>query len=401
LLGTQEEICSYKGESMGFFAQLGRTYQGLLNSHEGSLRFARSTGKHLQPPGLLAMNPTALTRISKRLVGLIMLVVLGVSGERCYGQPWAKRARYTVAIPGSVSGVAFAPNGKTLAACGSETINLFETATGGIRGILHGQKREFHSVAISPDGSMIATGDGYRKVRIWDLRTLHIRYTLEGHIRTVWAVAFAPDNNSLASSSSDLTVRLWDLRNGQVQAILHGHTETVNCVAFSPDGKLVASGSNDGTIKLWDVATQEEWATLNGHALGVHCLAFSPDGQLLAAGVNDRAVQLWHVPTRTKCATLRGGVVLFNAVAFSPNVNAVAFSPDGKTLAVGCGEPDLLWQQPGTVQLWDVASRKRLTTFRAHELWVTAVAFTPDGKTLATGSWDGRVSVWDIPGRGK
>ena len=244
----------------------------------------------------------------------------------------------TLAGPqGAASSVAFSPDGATLASGNSnDPVHLWQLTRRFRRGgtTLDGDT-DVMSVAFSPDGGTLATGNCYKTARLWDMTTRTCVATLTGHGGWVYSVAFSPDGSTLATGSGDHTVRLWDTRSRTCIATLTGHSEIVRQVAFSPDGSSLASGSVDGTIRLWDVGARTCVAALTAEGSPVFCVAFSSDGAMLASGGPDQAVRLWHPPTRTCTATLTG---------HSKPVTSAAFSPDSTMLASGSHDK--------TVRLW-------------------------------------------------
>ena len=192
-------------------------------------------------------------------------------------------------------------------------------------------------------------------------------------------IAYSPDGTLLALASS-IGVWIYDAQTGEELDLLTGYPDWVESVSFSPDGQMLASGSSGGTVRLWDVRSREHLRTLTGHTDEVLSVVFSPDGQTLASG-SYGGIRLWDVITGAHKQTLRQEIV-----------TALAFSPDGMTLASGDGEGfhiggvDRMVED--TIRLWDVATGMPRYTLTGHTDDVESVAFSSDGQTLASGSLD-------------
>src|ERR687886_290494 len=241
------------------------------------------------------------------------------------------------------------------------------------------------SVAFTPDGERLATGDAAGEICLW-LADGELLLSLQGHAGWAWSIAFSWDNQLLASGSSDGSVRLWNVQDSQCLHTLQGHTDAIWSVTFcvraesqSPEAvQLLATGSEDQTIRLWDVQTGNCLSVLQAHSGAIHSISFSPDGQTLASGSQDQTVRLWNVWEGT-CETVfqddSGGVW------------AIAFSPDGQRLASGGND--------GSIRVWDVGEKICLSVLKGHTDWVWSVSFSPDGQTLASGSNDGSIRLWN------
>jgi eukaryotic-like serine/threonine-protein kinase len=243
------------------------------------------------------------------------------------------------------------------------------------------------SAAATPDGKSVAVALYEKSVVLLDQRTLQVKLSLRGHQMPVRSVAISPDGKMLASASGDYRentrpgeVMLWDLKTGRKLADLNGHTAMVWSVAFSPDGRTLATAGWDNEARLWDVGTRLATGVLKGHTDAVRTLAFSPDGSTLVTSGFDGELKFWHVaPNRSYHAQLWS-----NHTAYKAGVSCVAFSPDGHTLAISArpnAEPD----HPGEVMLLDISTWKEVARLRGHQEGVISVCFSPDGKMLATG----------------
>lgn len=171
----------------------------------------------------------------------------------------------------AIPAIAFTPDNANLAIVNSNVIRLREVATQRMVVSLVANE-SIYSIAISPDGNYLASGDVNNGVRIWDLAAPpgpggEIRASLlelSGHTgranrpeALVWQVCYAPDGSLLASAGGDAMVRLWAADDGELLATLPGHTKAVTDVAFSPDGKYLASGGLDGKLILWAIGASQ------------------------------------------------------------------------------------------------------------------------------------------------
>lgn len=251
--------------------------------------------------------------------------------------------------------------------------------------------RDHHSpittVAVSPDGTRLASGGRDGNIHIWNARTWEHLNMIEAHDDEIRRVIFSPDGHFIASSSHDKSVRLWDANTYEALAApMMGHNDQVRGLAISPDSQTLISGDNDGVMIVWDVSNpaQPHMITrLEGpHSGAVNAIEYSPDGTMLATGDHFSQVAFWVIENRLP--------VFRNWEKRHTNwVMDIRFNRDGTRLVSASGDHTLI--------LWDVESGTALyQTEELHDSWASTLDFTPDGTQLVSGEQGSRVFVWNI-----
>jgi Tol biopolymer transport system component len=290
----------------------------------------------------------------------------------------------------AVTSVAFSPDGKLLASGDGELTDrpktrLWDTASGKLLATLSGPQAfgggSADSVTFSPDGRLLASGGNFLgdSTRLWNVATRRLIGPLSQSGSIMKSLAFSPDGATIAGVTHAGATDIWDVRSRQVKIGLPDGDGFRN-VMFSPDGRLLAGGGKGNDIRLSDPATGRTVRTITD-ATGAE-VAFSPDGTTLAAPDSDgeRSIRLWDVATGSSTAAFD---------RLDDVVTGVAFSPDGKTLAS--------WGLGNVVQLWDVATAQVRAVLIGHSGQVHAVAFGPDGTKIASGSQDTTIRIWNLP----
>jgi WD40 repeat protein len=287
---------------------------------------------------------------------------------------------------------------KLVSGGGDKTLRVYDVKSGKSLAVMKGHDLGVSAVAISRDGTRVLSGSGDKSLRLWDPSSGKHLWTFRGYIDSVEAVAFSPDGRWALAASGRNSVGtgpkpplfLWNVEQLSLRRTLVEHTEQIVSVAFSPDGKKAVSGAMDDTLVLWDLAsgTAERRfmdMTAGGTpdrrrgAIGVQAVAFSPDGQTVAAACSDGWIRLFRAADgdmRKLAGDERG------------SVDALAFVGDGRKLLAGG------WNQ--ALRLFDVESGKELRRFAAHMKWGISLAVSADGKLAVSSSFDRQSKVWDL-----
>ena len=301
---------------------------------------------------------------------------------------------------GTINKVAYAPDGTRLAVGSSIGVWIYDIESGKALDLfpMYGVS----CLAFSPDGKTLVGGNKRHNLVLWDITTgKPLRTFINIYHSDVFSVAFSPDGKNLISGHDNGFICLWETATGKHSSYLYNiwgeegsvripaHIGEIRGLAFSADGKTFAClcrGESDA-VHLWETATGKYIQRLfltGGEENSIESIAYSPDGRTVAVGFGAGEISL--LDTKTEAS-------YFDMVGHRWNVLSLAFSPDG-TLLASCGEDN-------TVRLWDVKTRKLLRTFIGYKSefsnGVFSVAFNPDGKTVASSSKES-VHLWNTQG---
>ncbi|MFH0901743.1 MAG: WD40 repeat domain-containing protein, partial [Pseudomonadota bacterium] len=290
--------------------------------------------------------------------------------------------------------VAFAPDGKTIAAgCQDGLVFLIDADTTATQ-VLRGRGWQIMSLAYSPAGRYLASGNGEGFVLLWDLEkgtAMQLGESGSG----IPDVTFSHDGKLLATVRNGELVELWQVPSGTKAGTLASPTERLVAIAFSPDDSLLAAGGSAGSPMVFDLATRQArysgLATDDLPATGknerpaspIYAVAFSGDGSLIATGNGDGTVRLWEAASGTPRGELFSG--------HTDSVRGLAFDPSSQMLVSASLDR--------TVRLWDARTGQSTLTFRGHNSEVTSVAFSPDGRLVVSAGFDQTVSLWQASTR--
>ena len=317
---------------------------------------------------------------------------------------------------------------------GKNNIILYDLNTQEVQTILTGHKKQVYKLCFSPDGKTLASGSMDKTIRIWTVDTGEHKKTLKGHSDRVSHIMFK-DDATLISYGHDKMVRLWDIKKGRQKYSFDVGVYSQD-IGFSPDGNFALSRNKikdrPYSLYLWDLETGSP-TTLSKQIIYTFRfsanISFSSDGSMLAY-CTDSEIVVWDTTSKQKKiipekpsmfsmlalnseykmlanSDIDGSINLWNVdtgeeISFLNNqyiidgfykdnkrqIVQISFSPDG-TLLVG-GRAD------GAINVWDVATGKRIKTFPGHVGHVTYLKFSPDGQTLFSSGVDGTTLLWDL-----
>jgi WD40 repeat protein/MinD-like ATPase involved in chromosome partitioning or flagellar assembly len=282
---------------------------------------------------------------------------------------------------------------------------------------LTGHEGMVQAVAISPDGTLVVSGDDRGIVMLWDRETGARKESISAHTGGIRAIAFCGADDCIWTAGDDGMIGRWPIDHAQNsnpesmgapvrclaatadgKSVVWGsatggvwandslgthslgrHNGPVWAVAVTSDSKFAVSGSFDRILVRWHIPNAQSVMTYSGHSAEVSSVAISGDDKFVLSGAYDNTLKFWDLQTGTCVRTLTG---------HSGRLHGVAFSPDARIAASASADQ--------TVNIWNIATGDVLLQLTGHSAAVNAVAFSPDGRRVISASDDGTVIEWNI-----
>jgi WD40 repeat protein len=296
--------------------------------------------------------------------------------------------KHVMTVGERVFALAISPDGKTIAAGGGGGTGLFSEGPADVHlwsmdgrriGRLKGHPGRIRDIAFAADGktfvSVSAGGFGTPSVAIlWDAKRRTLKAKRPYRKGGVSAVAFSPDVRTMVLAGT--TVELWDTRTGKVTGTLKGQMRSVSGISISTNGVLLACGASDYKAYVWNLKQKRLVKTFSGFEDTPSAVAFSPDGASLAvSGFYERGTRIYDTKE-------------WNQTLLPFTARGLAYSPDGQFL---------VFLEFGTdgVCSWDLKRSKAVARLTGHDGIARELDFSSDGKMLVTGD-NTTIRIWDV-----
>jgi RNA polymerase sigma factor (sigma-70 family) len=388
---TGEELHHWDGPKEGFnYAAFGPDGKTILASgQDGQTRILNAdTSKELRrfPVNMKSAHAWALSADGRRLANVDFNSGVGHVWDVTSG----KSFDLTGGHEGELLSIAFSPDGKrVVTGSGDRTARVWDAHNGKELGKFAGDLSFGHALALSPNGKLVAGYDAANNLFIWDFET---RAVLAKFTVSAWGMpAFTPDGRRLIVADHEKVIE-WDITaQKEVRRFATGKSNHVH--AISRDGSVLAIApfipvpkGEEAHIQIWDVASGKLVKRLPADG-SVTRIAFSADNKALAVAQHmTHTIHLWDLGSGREIRVIKSQPGHFEALAFSP---------DGRTLA--WARSSGLWM--GTIHVVELPSGEERLTWPAHTGRLKCLAFAPDSQRIVTGSADTTAVIWDVSGQ--
>ena len=307
-----------------------------------------------------------------------------------------------------ITSLRFSPDGSLLAVSGFHEVVLHKADGSGIVARLVGLSERIESAVFSPDGKFLAVTGGspgrFGEVQVWDLAGLTgegarpaLVLSVPVTYDTVYGASWSSDGSKIAFGCADNTVRAIDAKTGQQVLYQGAHSDWALDTTFSTDNSHVVSVSRDGSMKLTEVATQrfvDNITSITPGALkgGLMAVDRHPKKDELLIGGADGVPKIYQM-YRTQARVIGDDfnrIGRFNAQAVPGRIFAVAYNADATRVVIGSSSDGR-----GEVRVLQEADGKLVSKFADQYGAIYAVAYSPDGKLVAVGGFDGLVRLFE------
>lgn len=290
-----------------------------------------------------------------------------------------------------IQSVAYSPDGKfiltgELSKDGKNRVVARDPRTGAQIRVFEGQSDLIGALKMSQDQRWIVSGSNGGHLVVWDANTGKVEFAARSRQESpIWSIAISPDGKRIVGAGRSRVVEVWDLQIGKALLDPSGHTAEITQIAYSRDGAVIASGDTEGVVIVRDANSGLEKARFPRMNFGIDTLVFSPDGRRLLTMAHGSA-RFWDTSTWTAVDRLERG-----------RTDALRYTPDGSGLVAS--------NETRIVRLLDAKTGEVKKAFgeaqpgdgmRQNLMTPSSVAFTSDGLKMAVARWDQPVNIWDL-----
>lgn len=293
--------------------------------------------------------------------------------------------------PPVITALAFSPDGKLLAVSGNREILVHAIDGNAPPRRFPGLSERILSLAFSRDGSLLLAGGGtparFGELQLWDMSTGKLRRSVTLTGDTIFGASLSPDATRIAAGCTDNTVRIVEASSGKELYKMGAHENWVLGTIFGADGKRIVSVGRDRAAKLTDASSGAFLENVNLLRGELAAIARHPSKEIVVVGGDERIPYIYMMDRPKNMKIADDTTLLRKLDRQNGAIAALAWSPDGKRVAVGGAARE--------VNIYDPESGTPTASCKGHTAGIYTLAFSPDSATLAAAGFDGTVRLYD------